>query len=490
MSAELCLELRRHPQGVRQLRRAAATSTCDLRKGEFVCFLGPSGCGKTTLLRIIAGLEVQTAGEIWQAARDISRLPPAQRDYGIVFQTYALFPNLTRRRQRRLRAGQPQDAARADRRSASTSCSSWSACRAARGKYPGAAVGRPAAAHRAGARARHVARAAAARRAAVGARRARARAAAPGDPRAAAQARRHDDHGHARPGRGAVGGRPHRRDEPRRDRAGRHADGGLPRAGDALRRRLRRQDQRAAGAGAPGRRAALRRAWHRLRRRATARRASTCGPKTCWRGRSPTATRTSSTPHREDRVPRLVLPRARGLAGARRRTRSPCTCRSTSWPSSRSRWARRLPLQLLPERMQACSDRGRRAAAPAAAAPCAAARALDRPHRARSRCCIVALLLVAFLALPLLAILLQAVQDSDGAFVGLANFIEYAETPALLQCLWNSLWVSAAGHADHGAAGLRLRLRADAQLHAAQGAVPQHHAGAAAGAVAAVGASR
>ena len=64
-------------------------------QGEFVCFLGPSGCGKTTLLRIIAGLEVQTAGRVRQAGRDISRLAPAQRDYGIVFQSYALFPNLS-----------------------------------------------------------------------------------------------------------------------------------------------------------------------------------------------------------------------------------------------------------------------------------------------------------------------------------------------------------------------------------------------------------
>ena len=64
-------------------------------KGEFVCFLGPSGCGKTTLLRIVAGLETQSAGRITQAGRDISLLPPAQRDYGIVFQSYALFPNLT-----------------------------------------------------------------------------------------------------------------------------------------------------------------------------------------------------------------------------------------------------------------------------------------------------------------------------------------------------------------------------------------------------------
>lgn len=65
-----------------------------IHKGEFVCFLGPSGCGKTTLLRIIAGLEVQTSGTLLQAGRDISLLPPALRDYGIVFQSYALFPNL------------------------------------------------------------------------------------------------------------------------------------------------------------------------------------------------------------------------------------------------------------------------------------------------------------------------------------------------------------------------------------------------------------
>ena len=66
----------------------------DIAQGEFVCFLGPSGCGKTTLLRIIAGLETQTAGRIELAGRDISSLPPAGRDYGIVFQSYALFPNL------------------------------------------------------------------------------------------------------------------------------------------------------------------------------------------------------------------------------------------------------------------------------------------------------------------------------------------------------------------------------------------------------------
>jgi iron(III) transport system ATP-binding protein len=66
-----------------------------IRRGEFICFLGPSGCGKTTLLRIIAGLERQTSGKIVQADRDISSQPPSGRDYGIMFQSYALFPNLT-----------------------------------------------------------------------------------------------------------------------------------------------------------------------------------------------------------------------------------------------------------------------------------------------------------------------------------------------------------------------------------------------------------
>jgi len=64
-------------------------------RGEFVCFLGPSGCGKTTLLRAIAGLDPQDEGRIIQAGRDISALPPGARDFGIVFQSYALFPNMT-----------------------------------------------------------------------------------------------------------------------------------------------------------------------------------------------------------------------------------------------------------------------------------------------------------------------------------------------------------------------------------------------------------
>ncbi|MEM9472447.1 MAG: putative 2-aminoethylphosphonate ABC transporter ATP-binding protein [Pseudomonadota bacterium] len=67
----------------------------EVNRGEFVCFLGPSGCGKTTLLRAIAGLDIQSRGSVHQDGKDISALPPSERDFGIVFQSYALFPNLT-----------------------------------------------------------------------------------------------------------------------------------------------------------------------------------------------------------------------------------------------------------------------------------------------------------------------------------------------------------------------------------------------------------
>ena len=61
---------------------------------EFVCLLGPSGCGKTTLLRILCGIEPEHSGQVWLDGRDISAWSPAQRRFGVVFQSYALFPNL------------------------------------------------------------------------------------------------------------------------------------------------------------------------------------------------------------------------------------------------------------------------------------------------------------------------------------------------------------------------------------------------------------
>jgi putative spermidine/putrescine transport system ATP-binding protein len=64
-------------------------------KGEFVSFLGPSGCGKTTTLRMIAGFEQPTAGTITVDGKDITYRPPNRRNVGMVFQSYALFPNMT-----------------------------------------------------------------------------------------------------------------------------------------------------------------------------------------------------------------------------------------------------------------------------------------------------------------------------------------------------------------------------------------------------------
>ena len=66
----------------------------DIEKGEFICLLGPSGCGKSTLLRIIAGLEDKHGGKIIINDKEMTNSPPESRNFGIVFQSYALFPNM------------------------------------------------------------------------------------------------------------------------------------------------------------------------------------------------------------------------------------------------------------------------------------------------------------------------------------------------------------------------------------------------------------
>ncbi|TIY11368.1 MAG: ABC transporter ATP-binding protein, partial [Mesorhizobium sp.] len=86
---------------IQQVRKAFGATTVvqdfnlDVEPGEFVSFLGPSGCGKTTVLRMVAGFEEPSAGRIVVAGKDITRLKPNQRNVGMVFQAYALFPNLT-----------------------------------------------------------------------------------------------------------------------------------------------------------------------------------------------------------------------------------------------------------------------------------------------------------------------------------------------------------------------------------------------------------
>jgi putative spermidine/putrescine transport system ATP-binding protein len=67
----------------------------EVERGEFVSFLGPSGCGKTTTLRMVAGFELPSAGAIVMEGRDITGIRPNQRNIGMVFQSYALFPNMS-----------------------------------------------------------------------------------------------------------------------------------------------------------------------------------------------------------------------------------------------------------------------------------------------------------------------------------------------------------------------------------------------------------
>src|ERR671936_2702770 len=85
----------------KQIRKVFADHTAvdgvDLatEEGEFLVLLGPSGCGKTTLLRMIAGLEKQTSGDVVIGSRVVNELPPRERKIAMVFQSYALYPHLT-----------------------------------------------------------------------------------------------------------------------------------------------------------------------------------------------------------------------------------------------------------------------------------------------------------------------------------------------------------------------------------------------------------
>lgn len=74
---------------------AVADFNLEAEKGEFISFLGPSGCGKTTTLRMIAGFELPTSGNVTLDGQDMTFTPPNRRNVGMVFQSYALFPNMT-----------------------------------------------------------------------------------------------------------------------------------------------------------------------------------------------------------------------------------------------------------------------------------------------------------------------------------------------------------------------------------------------------------
>jgi sn-glycerol 3-phosphate transport system ATP-binding protein len=83
-----------YPGGVVAVKGASF----DIADGEFIVLVGPSGCGKSTILRMIAGLEVITQGEVSIAGRVVNKLEPAERDIAMVFQNYALYPHMTVRR--------------------------------------------------------------------------------------------------------------------------------------------------------------------------------------------------------------------------------------------------------------------------------------------------------------------------------------------------------------------------------------------------------
>ncbi len=74
--------------------KAVDDVSLSIKKGDFVTILGPSGCGKTTILRMLAGFEQPTAGEIYLEGEDVTSVPPYKRNINTVFQKYALFPHL------------------------------------------------------------------------------------------------------------------------------------------------------------------------------------------------------------------------------------------------------------------------------------------------------------------------------------------------------------------------------------------------------------
>ncbi|MEC7615821.1 MAG: ATP-binding cassette domain-containing protein, partial [Pseudomonadota bacterium] len=80
-----------YPNGVRALNGVSM----DVRDGEFLVIIGPSGCGKSSLLRVIAGLETITGGELAIDGESVHHLEPGERDLAMVFQSYALYPHMS-----------------------------------------------------------------------------------------------------------------------------------------------------------------------------------------------------------------------------------------------------------------------------------------------------------------------------------------------------------------------------------------------------------
>ena len=91
---EKCLELKNIRKGFSDEEEVLKGISLAIEKGEFITLLGSSGCGKTTTLRIIAGLEMPDAGQVFLDGKDVTALNPEDRDVNTVFQNYALFPHM------------------------------------------------------------------------------------------------------------------------------------------------------------------------------------------------------------------------------------------------------------------------------------------------------------------------------------------------------------------------------------------------------------
>ena len=211
----------------------------DVADGEFLVLVGPSGCGKSTALRMIAGLESITSGELRIGGKVVNDLEPKDRDIAMVFQSYALYPHLTVRDNIAFALKLTQDAQGRDQRARREGGEDPRAHREPRSRA-GPAVGWPAPARGDGPRDRAPAAGVLDGRAAVEPRRQAARPDAGRGLQAPALAQRHHRLRDPRPDRGDDDGRSRRGAVPRRPAAGRHAAGPLRPPGQPVRRGVHR----------------------------------------------------------------------------------------------------------------------------------------------------------------------------------------------------------------------------------------------------------
>ena len=220
-------------------RPAVDAIDLEVADGEFLVLVGPSGCGKSTTLRMLAGLEEVNSGDIFIGDRNVTDVPPKDRDIAMVFQNYALYPHMTVAENMgfALKIAGVGKEERATRVLEAAKLLDLEPYLVAQAQGP---LRWSAPARRHGPRHRAPAAGVPHGRAAVEPRRQAARADPHPDRLAPAPPRRHHGLRHARPDRGPDHGRPHRGPQGRRPPAGRHPPRPVREAAERLRRRLHR----------------------------------------------------------------------------------------------------------------------------------------------------------------------------------------------------------------------------------------------------------